>query len=62
MAFWDFPKPHKLAKQPTALISMSKEVAERRFAEKCALKRNLQKQLRKCERDLTKYYLTMTKP
>lgn len=61
MSFYDLPKVRKQAKQPTALTRMSKETAELKFAEKCWLKRDLQRQLKKCERDLMKYYLTMNK-
>lgn len=61
MSFYDLPKVRKQAKQPTALTRMTKETAERKFAEKCCEKRYLQKKLKKVERDLTKYYLTMTK-
>lgn len=61
MSFYDLPKVRKQAKQPTALVGMSKETAERKFIEKILLKKRLHKQLKKCERDLTKYYLTMTK-
>lgn len=60
MAFKDFSKV-KIRKQPTALNGMSKETAYRKFVEKCALKKELRKQMKKCEDDLMKYYLTMTK-
>lgn len=61
MAFTELPKVKKRAKRPEALKRMSKETAERKFAEKVNLAVSLKKQLKKCERDITKYYLTMTK-
>lgn len=61
MSFKDFPQVKKQAKPPTALTGMSKEHAATLFSEKTALKKHLIKQLKKCERDITKYYLTMTK-
>ena len=56
-----YQKVRKQAKPPTALIGMTKETAERKFIEKIILKKQLHKQLKKCERDLTKYWLTMNK-
>lgn len=61
MTFYDLPKV-KIPKKVEPLKRMTKETAERKFAEKCYQKRDLQRQLKKCERDITKYYLTMTKP
>lgn len=61
MTFRDFPQVKKQAKPPVALTGMSKETAERKFYEKMALAIKLKKELKKCERDITKYYLTMTK-
>lgn len=61
MSFYDLPKVKKQAKPPTPLTRMTKETAEQKFAEKCSEKRDLQRKLKKVERDLTKYYLTMTK-
>lgn len=60
MSFYDLPKV-KIPKEIEGLRGMSKPTAERKFAEKCALKKHLQKQLAKCENDLMKYYKTMTK-
>lgn len=60
MSFYDLPKV-RISKKVEPLKEMTKEIAERKFAEKCYEKRDLQKQLKKVERDLTKYYLTMTK-
>lgn len=60
MAFYDLPKV-RIPKPIKPLPGMSKQLAKRRFAEKCALKKELRKQLKKCENDLMKYYLTMTK-
>lgn len=40
---------------------MTKETAERKFVEKCNLELELKKQLRKCDRDMMKYFLNMTK-
>lgn len=60
MAFNDLPKV-RFTKQPEALRFMTKETAKRKFIEKCNLKRELRKQLAKCEKDLTKYFLTMRK-
>lgn len=61
MTFYDFLKVRKQAKQPTALKGMSKETAERKFIEKLILEKQLYKQLKKCKRDSTKYWLTMNK-
>jgi len=60
MSFYDLPKV-KITKPIKGLRGMSKPTAERKFAEKYALKKKLQAQLKKCEDDLMKYYLTMTK-
>lgn len=60
MSFYDLPKV-RIRKPQTPLKRMRKTTAERKFAEKCNLKRQLQKQLKKCDQDSMKYYLTMTK-
>jgi|GEM_PF-5243658 hypothetical protein len=61
MSYYDLPKIRKRTKPPTALTRMTKETAERKFSEKVYLAEDLKRQLKKCERDITKYYLTMTK-
>jgi len=48
-------------KPPEAIPGMSKKLARKKFNEQCDLKMDLCRQLRKCERDIMKYYLTMTK-
>lgn len=60
MTFYDFPQVN-IPKEQKPLKGMSKQTAEKRFTEKCGLKRQLLKKLKKCERDLMKYYLTMNK-
>lgn len=57
MSFYDLPKV-KIPKEILPLKGMSKELARKKFAEKCALKKKLRAKLNKCDKDLTKYYLT----
>lgn len=60
MAFTDLPKV-KPEKDIKPLLGMSEATARKRFSEKCSLKKQLCKQLAKCENDLMKYYLTYTR-
>lgn len=60
MALWDLPKVRKQAKQPVALMGMTKATAERKLSEKIMLKKQLYKQLKKYQRDITKYCLTIS--
>lgn len=61
MSFYDLPKVRKQAKPPEALKSMTKETAYRKFCETIQLKKDLQKQLKKLDRDSMKYFLTYTR-